>query len=219
MKGLIDAAFLHVEGLAAHVNEGHYDLIDEDGKIILPEVYHQIVKPGSKISQHMWPFPIKRSGPPPGPPPMPLNPGPPPMPSGPPPAPRDWPAGPPRPPTAPLNRPGGLGMPGGPPVIVNLTRQPPEKAKSTRGVLSWMASSKSDNSSYLATDSDIEDEPEDLGLEIDFDKEDEIAKLNLGELLAKFTNATDTVHDVFSDNEDSSDDEDSSDGTGSLLSD
>jgi len=82
-----------------------------------------------------------------------------------------------------------------------------------------MASSKSDNSSYLATDSDIEDEPEDLGLEIDFDKEDEIAKLNLGELLAKFTNATDTVHDVFSDNEDSSDDEDSSDGTGSLLSD
>jgi len=206
MKGLIDAAFLHVEGLANHVNEGHYDLIDEDSKIILPEVYHQTVKPGSKISQHMWPFPIKRGAPPPAPAVFPSSGG------MPPPPPRaNWP-GPPRPPSR--------GQPGGPPVIVNLTRDPAPKAKSTRGVLSWMAGAKSDNSSYLATDSDIEDEPEDLGLEIDFDKEDENAKLNLGELLAKFTNATDTVHDVFSDNDDSSDDDDdSSSGSGSLVSD
>ncbi len=57
----------------------------------------------------------------------------------------------------------------------------------------------------------------DLGLEIDFDKEDVNAKLSLGDLLAKLTNATDTVHDFLSDDEDSSDD-DSSSGTGSYLS-
>lgn len=76
--------------------------------------------------------------------------------------------------------------------------------------------SSSVHSSFLASDSDIEDEPEDLGLEIDFEKEEENAKLNLGDLLAKFTNATDTVHDVFSD--DDSSDDDSSSGSGSSRS-
>jgi hypothetical protein len=69
----------------------------------------------------------------------------------------------------------------------------------------------------LASDSDIEDGPEDLGLEIDFDKEDENARLNLGELLGRLTNATDTVHNVFPDDEDSSDDD--SDTSSSLVSD
>lgn len=196
MKGLIEAAFLHVEGLANHVSEGHYDLINEDGKIILPEIYEQLVKPGSNISQHMWPLPMpKRQVPP----------------SAPPPAPQHWPGGPPlRPPTGPSG--------GGPPVIVNLCKDPPGKTKPARGVLSWMAGNKSVDSSFLASDSDIEDEPEDLGIEIDFDKEDENAKLGLGELLGKFTNATDTVHDVFSDDEDSSDDDDS-DASSSLVDD
>jgi hypothetical protein len=76
------------------------------------------------------------------------------------------------------------------------------------------------DSSFLASDSDIEDEPEDLGLEIDFEKEEENAKLNLGDLLAKLTNATDTVHDVFSDDDDSSDDDSSSSSSSrSLVSD
>jgi hypothetical protein len=86
--------------------------------------------------------------------------------------------------------------------------------------MEWMAGShghRTDDSSVLLSDSDIEDEPEDLGLEIDFDKEDVNAKLSLGELLGKFTNATDTVHDVFTDDEDSSDDD--SDGSTSLVSD
>jgi len=216
MKRLIDQAFLHVEGLGNHVTEGHYDLIDEEGKILLPDVYDQSVKPGSKISQHMWPFPTPL--PPshfnrrPGPPPAPAVQNPPPAP------PRDWPGGPP--PQAP-QRAAGLAVPplgpGGPPVIVNLARPPSGRSQPARGVLSWMAGNKSDDSSFLASDSDIEDEPEDLGLEIDFDKEDENAKLNLGELLGKLTNATDTVHDVFSDSEDSSDDD--SDTSSSLVSD
>jgi hypothetical protein len=207
MKGLIDQAFLHVEGLANHVNEGHYDLIDEEGKILLPEVYDQSVKPGSKISQHMWPFPM------PPPPPSQFNKRP-----CPPPAPPSFP-----PPGAPPRAVGLGGPPGpppghaGPPVIVNLTRGPPGKREPARGVLSWMAGNRSDNSSSLASDSDIEDEPEDLGIEIDFDKEDENVRLNLGELLGKLTNATDTVHDVFSDDEDSSDDD--SDASSSLISD
>jgi hypothetical protein len=213
MKRLIDQAFLHVDGLANHVNEGRYDLVDEEARILLPDLYDQSVKPGSKISQHMWPLTP--------PPPSQFNkrPGPPPAPQNPPPAPpRDWPGGPP--PQAP-QRAAGLGVPprgpGGPPVIVNLARPPSGRSQPAREDLSGIAGNKSDDSSFLASDSDIEGEPEDLGLEIDFDKEDENAKLNLGELLGKLTNATDTVHDVFSDSEDSSDDD--SDTSSSLVSD
>jgi hypothetical protein len=235
MKGLIDAAFLHVDGLGHQVNKAHYDLLNEDNKIILPEVYEQLVKPGSSISQTMWPMlmPRRNAGPgmPPGPPP-----GPPPANNLPnnfnnlpqPPA-ANFPLGPPRPlggapPPGPANNfcgpPGG---PGGPPIIVNLTRGPPGSRPPSRyrptptGVLGWMAGTRSDDSSFLAEDSDIEDEPEDLGLEIDFDKENVNAKLRLGDLLAKLTNATDTVHDFLSDDEDSSDD-DTSTGTGSSRS-
>jgi hypothetical protein len=75
------------------------------------------------------------------------------------------------------------------------------------------------HSSYLASDSDIEDEPEDLGLEIDFEKEEENAQLDLGELLAKLTNATDTVHDVLPLDCDLSDDGSSSGSSRSLVSD
>jgi hypothetical protein len=205
MKALIDQAFLHVNIIGSHVNEGHFDLINEDGKIILPDVFETMVSPGCKITQHMWPMPSPPNkrlvGGPPGPPGLP----------GPPPG-----------------RPRGLGGPppaglGGPPVIINIPpgKPPGPPPPEPSGVLGWMAgnrSHKSDDSSVLVSDSDIEDEPEDLGLEIDFDKEEETSKLNVGELLAKFTNATDTVHDVFSDDDDSSDD-DSSDGSSSLLSD
>jgi hypothetical protein len=242
MKGLIDAAFLHVEGLGEHVSKAHYDLLNEEGKIILPEVYEQLVKPGSSISQHMWPMQA-----PPPPAPFHRRHGGPGMPPGPPPASNlpnsfnnlapppaaGFPLGPPRPPgEAPPPGPannfcGPPGGPGGPPVIVNLTRGPPGSRPRSRhrppppGVLSWMAGTISDDSSFLAEDSDIEDEPEDLGLQIDFDKEDVNAKLHLGDLLAKLTNATDTEHGFLSDDEDSSDD-DSSSGSGtsrSLVSD
>jgi len=96
---------------------------------------------------------------------------------------------------------------------------PPGPPQPNSGVIGWMAGNHghgSDDSSVLVSDSDIEDEAEDLGLEIDFEKEEENSKLSVGELLAKFTNATDTVHDVFSDDEDSSDD-DSTSSSGSYL--
>lgn len=240
MKGLIDAAFLHVDGLGSQVNKAHYDLINEEGKIVLPEVYEQLVKPGTSISQHMWPMLMppgqynrRPTGPgmPPGPPPASNLPNNfnnlPPLPAA------NFPLGPPRPPAGvpppgPMNNyPGPPGGPGGPPVIVNLCKAPPGSRPRSRhrppppGVLGWMAGTRSDDSSFLAEDPDIKDEPEDLGLEIDFDKEDVNAKLRLGDLLAKLTNATDTVHGCLSDDEDSSDD-DSSSGTGtsrSLVSD
>lgn len=241
MKALIDSAFLHVDGLGNQVNKAQYDLINEEGKIVLPEVYEQLVKPGSSLSQHMWPMLMPPGqynrrpaglGMPPGPPlasnlPNTFNN----LPPGPPPPAANFPLGPPRPPgggppPGPTNNffgpPGG---PGGPPVIVNLCRGPPgsrSRSRSRRrppppGVLGWMAGTKSEDPSFLAEDSDIEDEPVDLGLEIDFDKEDVNAKLSLGDLLAKLTNATDTVHDFLSDDEDSSDD-DSSSGSGTSLS-
>jgi hypothetical protein len=204
MKALIDQAFLHVDVIGNHVNEGHYDLLNEEGKIILPEVFETMVKPGSKISQHMWPIPAPPNKRPVGPPPPPPG--------------ANFGGLPP----PPVQRPAGAGL-GGPPVIVNLERKQPLPSgppKPTLGVLSWMAGNHghgTDDSSILVSDPDIADEPEDLGLEIDFEKEEENAKLNLGELLAKFTNATDTVHDAFSDDEDSSGDD--SDGSTSLVSD
>ena len=47
----------------------------------------------------------------------------------------------------------------------------------------------------LESDSDIVDGPEDLGIEIDYEKEIEKAELPLGELLGKWTYATDLLGD------------------------
>jgi hypothetical protein len=44
----------------------------------------------------------------------------------------------------------------------------------------------------MVSDSEIEDEEDDLGIEIDYEKEQEKADLGIGELLQKWTNATDT---------------------------
>ncbi|PQE31240.1 kinetoplast-associated KAP protein [Rutstroemia sp. NJR-2017a WRK4] len=75
MERLIKDAFLHVEIIGPHVQEGHYDLVDPEGEIILPRVWDLVVQPGWAISMHMWPLPslITQPGPPgpPGPPPPP----------------------------------------------------------------------------------------------------------------------------------------------------
>lgn len=157
MKGLIDAAFLHVDGLGSQVNKAQCDLINEEGNIVLPEVYEQLVRPGSSITQHIWPMPMppgqfnrRPAGPgmPPGPPPASNLPNP--FNNLPPPPAANFPIGPPRPlgglpPPGPTNNfggpPGGLG---GPPVIVNLSRGPPGCRPRSRhrpplpGVLVWM---------------------------------------------------------------------------------
>lgn len=57
----------------------------------------------------------------------------------------------------------------------------------------WSDSSDSEDGSEVLSDSDIECEEADVELAINFEKEEEMAKLSFGELLGKFTNALDTI--------------------------
>ena len=56
MEDLIKQAFLHVEVIGPHVQEGHYDLIGPNGEIILPSVWEKVVEPDWAITMHMWPM-------------------------------------------------------------------------------------------------------------------------------------------------------------------
>ena len=88
-----------------------------------------------------------------------------------------------------------------PPVIIDIPLPPPQMPRiplpPPRRPRSWSDydSNDSTNSDVLASDSEIKDEPEDLGIEIDYQEEVEKAELGLGELLGKWTNATDLVGD------------------------
>jgi hypothetical protein len=73
MEELIKQAFLHVDVIGPHVQEGHYDLIGPNGDIILPSVWEKVVEPDWAITMHMWPMdkaPLRHPQMPPG---MPLN--------------------------------------------------------------------------------------------------------------------------------------------------
>ncbi|KAM0715190.1 hypothetical protein Q7P37_009655 [Cladosporium fusiforme] len=56
MESLIKQAFLHVDVIGQHVQEGRYDLMGPDGEIILPQVWDTMVKPDWEVSMHMWPL-------------------------------------------------------------------------------------------------------------------------------------------------------------------
>lgn len=56
MEELIKQAFLHVDVIGPHVQEGHYDLIGPNGEIILPSIWEKIVQPDWAITMHMWPM-------------------------------------------------------------------------------------------------------------------------------------------------------------------
>ena len=87
MEELIRQAFLHVDVLGPHVAQGHYDLVNSDGEIILPQVWEAMVEPGWEISMQMWPLPdlsfkdeeppgepaVETPPPPPSPPPPPFH--------------------------------------------------------------------------------------------------------------------------------------------------
>ncbi|XP_014562342.1 hypothetical protein COCVIDRAFT_57153, partial [Bipolaris victoriae FI3] len=45
MEELIKQAFLHVDVIGPHVQEGHYDLVGPDGQVILPQVWQSLVQP------------------------------------------------------------------------------------------------------------------------------------------------------------------------------
>lgn len=78
MEKLIRQAFMHVDVIGMHVQEGHYDLLGPNGEIILPEVWETTVQPDWSITMHMWPMPedekkkkkaeAAAAGPPPPPP-------------------------------------------------------------------------------------------------------------------------------------------------------
>lgn len=57
MEELIKQAFVHVDIIGPHVQEGHYDLVGPNGEIILPQVWETMVEPDWAITMHMWPMP------------------------------------------------------------------------------------------------------------------------------------------------------------------
>ncbi|KAH6672852.1 putative TPR repeat protein oca3 [Halenospora varia] len=173
MEDLIKQAFLHVEVIGPHVQDGHYDLIGPNGEIILPQVWETMIEPDWAVTMHMWPMPEpkqpepgpppghhfmgerprsrhegrhgdpRQRGPPPGPPPQGQR-GPPP-----PPPPGNWPG------------PGGRGPPpghermvgGDPVIVVHPRRSPPpskparRKTEPSKGVLNFFAGGKAAKSS------------------------------------------------------------------------
>lgn len=163
MEELIKQAFLQVDVLGPHVQEGHYDLIGPNGDIILPSVWEKVVEPDWAITMTMWPLdkapPV---GPklPPGMPPMPNKDH---LPPGMPPLNRPRPGGINIPPPPPGWHPGGLGgglgggihgpggggippPPRGPPIVppgIKIVNAAPPKKKSGGG------SSSKQNTSML----------------------------------------------------------------------
>lgn len=57
MEELIKQAFLHVDKIGPHVQEGHYDLMGPNGEIILPAVWDTTIEPDWQITMLMWPLP------------------------------------------------------------------------------------------------------------------------------------------------------------------
>jgi hypothetical protein len=57
MEELIRQAFIHVENIGPHVQDGHYDLLGPNGEIILPQVWDTVVEPDWTVTMHMWPMP------------------------------------------------------------------------------------------------------------------------------------------------------------------
>jgi hypothetical protein len=56
MDKLVKEAFLQVDVLGPHVQEGHYDLIGPNCDIILPSVWEKVVEPDWVVTMTMWPL-------------------------------------------------------------------------------------------------------------------------------------------------------------------
>ncbi|CAI7586420.1 unnamed protein product [Penicillium pancosmium] len=59
MEDLINEAFLDFKAIRSHVAEVHYDLVDQNGGIIIPQHWERVIKPGMQIRMYMWPIPEK----------------------------------------------------------------------------------------------------------------------------------------------------------------
>ena len=71
MENLLSEAFSHVDVIGREVLEGHYDLMDPEGCLILPSVWEDTIQPGWEISMQMWPMVDSAPAPPIPPPPRP----------------------------------------------------------------------------------------------------------------------------------------------------
>ncbi|KAL9084742.1 MAG: hypothetical protein Q9165_007917 [Trypethelium subeluteriae] len=56
MEELICQAFVHVDVIGPHVQDGHYDLMGSNAEIILPQVWESVIEPDTSITMHMWPI-------------------------------------------------------------------------------------------------------------------------------------------------------------------
>lgn len=58
MEVFIHQLFEEMETIGVHVLRGHYDMVSNEGEIILPSVWNEWVGPGLKlITMHLWPIP------------------------------------------------------------------------------------------------------------------------------------------------------------------
>lgn len=66
MEELIKQAFIQVEFIGQHVQEGHYDLIGPDGDIILPSIWERSIQPDWSVTMQIWAMdkmpPLRRPG-------------------------------------------------------------------------------------------------------------------------------------------------------------
>ncbi|KAK0651009.1 hypothetical protein B0T16DRAFT_403014 [Cercophora newfieldiana] len=242
MRNLIESAFLHVEIIGPNVFRGFYDLII-NGDIVMPALWSSSIRPGDKVTMHMWPMnevipppigrplgarppmppmpPMRGGGPPPPPPPQ--------MPSGP-----MFPSG--MPPPLPPPPPGFPGfpsppVPGGFPGSRPFTRPPPgaeiidvcpgKPPKRGPGggssVLAWMMGMKKKKDENEMT----KDEEEELKV-VDFRLFLDGERMKAVDMLKKWTNATDVENGIvgFFDSESSGSetDSDSDSDTDSTMS-
>ena len=204
MEDLIKQAFLHVESIGPHVLDGHYDLVDSEGQVILPSTWAETIKPGAFVTMHMWPM----KEPPPPPVPSPLFPGRP-MKNIPPSPYTGMPGVPPdaaslaasgpgfRPPIPPMNPSPlfGSGIRPPPPIFEVVHGGEPRKprAKKTKAVSKGRAGKKSTKGGGGVDLEDIyngklsEDIDKELGLD-DLKIPEQMASKDIDELLAAWTN-------------------------------
>ncbi|KAK3368447.1 hypothetical protein B0H63DRAFT_76313 [Podospora didyma] len=55
MEEMIRSAHVHIERIGSLVSDGHYDIIDPNGDIILPWLWERVVQPGWQVSMQLWP--------------------------------------------------------------------------------------------------------------------------------------------------------------------
>ena len=57
MEVFIYQLFEEIETIGVHVLRGHYDMVSNEGEIILPSVWNEWVGPGLKpFTMHLWQF-------------------------------------------------------------------------------------------------------------------------------------------------------------------